>query len=407
MRISTQQFFFQGSQALSDLNAQTARLQEQLSTGRRILSASDDPGSTSRIIRLDSELERLDQFQENTLFADSRLVRTEQTITTILNVVERVRELSVRANNGSFDNQERTAFRVEFEELTQQLFNLTNERDEQGEFIFSGFFTERPAYIQNAEGDFVFNGNSGVRRLQIDNDTFIATSESGASLFENVELFFSQIEAEAGAANSAGFQLVAATIDDREAFDTVFPEDYVVQFQAENAVVPNAPNYSVIRQSDGAAIVSNAVYDPVSGINFEGLSVQTAGNPQPGDSISISSVESQNILQTLTTIASEIDSQPDAETRSNFIGGAINSLDAIRDRLSAAQTRVGVSLSTIDSTRNVLADRELAQQSLLSDIRDLDFAEAISNLSLLTFTIEASQASFARIANLSLFNFIR
>ncbi len=407
MRLSTQQFFQLSSASLSDLNSQAAKIQEQISTGRRVTAARDDPGSASRIVRLESQLASIDQFQQNIGYADSRLVRTEQALTDAQDVMLEIQTAIVAAGN-PLEAGQREALAATIAEFADELLNIANRRDEQGDYIFSGFLTEQAAYVQQGDGNIVFQGNSGVRRLEIDNGSFVAVSESGADIFEDIPISYSKVETSAAAGNSVGFQVLSSNVVNRATFDAAYPEDYVVTFGAETNIVPNGPNYTVTRVSDGAVIASDTPYTQSSGITFEGLQILGSGtDPQPGDVFNVGSVTEQNLLQIVNDFAAELPGLDQAAERDSFIAGAIRAIESIEDQLGAAVTRVGVSLTGLDTTRNTLADRELAQQSLLSEIRDLDYAEAISNLSLLTFTLEASQASFARISSLSLFNFIR
>lgn len=407
MRLSTQQYFLQGSNAITDLNSQVARVQEQISSGRRVLTASDDPASAARILRLESQVNITEQYQTNIDFGESRLLSTEQALTAIESSINRVRELVIQAGNGALSNEERSAISVEISQRTDELFDLTNTQNEQGDFIFSGFNTDNPAYARSGGGQFQYEGDGGIKRLQISEASFLSISENGADVFEGIEIHNSQIVTSAVPTNSNNFQLIASVVDDRAVFDAVYPEDYVVSFNAEAAVIPAGPNYSVTRVSDGSPVVNNVPYVEVNGISFEGLLLSGVGAPQSGDQFNIESVSSQNMLTTVEGIAAEVDTFADSQERSDFVASSLQNLDAIQSRLLEARTRVGVSLNRIETARNTLADRQLAQQSLLSEVRDLDYAAAISNLTFTSFVLEASQASFSRISNLSLFNYLR
>ncbi|MFT5794733.1 MAG: flagellar hook-associated protein 3 FlgL, partial [Saprospiraceae bacterium] len=82
----------------------------------------------------------------------------------------------------------------------------------------------------------------------------------------------------------------------------------------------------------------------------------------------------------------------------------LENLDNAQSSIQEARSRIGGRLNTLESTQNMHEDVELLSQEVLSQLQDVDFAEAVSRLSLETFILEASQQSFARIANLSLFN---
>ncbi len=68
---------------------------------------------------------------------------------------------------------------------------------------------------------------------------------------------------------------------------------------------------------------------------------------------------------------------------------------------------IGARLNTAESSTQLLEDVTLASKELLSKLRDLDYAEAVSRLQLQTFVLEAAQSSYARISQLSLFNVLR
>jgi len=73
-------------------------------------------------------------------------------------------------------------------------------------------------------------------------------------------------------------------------------------------------------------------------------------------------------------------------------------------RILEVQADLGARMNSIDSTRNLHVDLELQAQEVLSKVRDLDFAEAVSRLSFQSFLLEAAQQSFVRVSGLSLFN---
>ena len=403
MRLSTQQYFLQGTTAISDLNSQVSRAQQQISSGRRVQSASDDPASAARILRLESRLQIIAQYETNINVAENSIEITESTLSSIELALGRVLELVTRSENPIVDG--RVTGR-EVEQIVDELFALSNTRDEQGDYIFSGFSTDEAAYVFDGE-EYVYQGDNGILRTQISDASFISANENGIDLFEGLEQLNRQVNTSADVGNSGSFQVISSVVDDPDAFDAVYPEDYVVLFNDETDVVPAAPNYTITRVSDSSVVVSNEVYDPAVGISFDGLQLTGVGSPQPGDQYAVESVTSENMLNIVSDIAEGLRNLSGSDQFSRFIADSINDVKAIQDRLSAARTRVGVSLGRLDSTRNTLADRQLSQQALLSEVRDLDYAAAISNLSFLSFVLEASQASFSRISGLSLFNYLR
>ena len=88
-------------------------------------------------------------------------------------------------------------------------------------------------------------------------------------------------------------------------------------------------------------------------------------------------------------------------------GQALPQLDAMLEQTTLGLARVGTDLQAVEQQRTVLTEERLQTDSLISDLRDLDFAEAITKLRADQLALEAAQSSFARIASQSLFNFLR
>ena len=68
---------------------------------------------------------------------------------------------------------------------------------------------------------------------------------------------------------------------------------------------------------------------------------------------------------------------------------------------------IGARLNIIDSTQTDNEDVTLVNKSVQAELRELDYAEALSRLSFQSIVLEASQQSYVKIASLSLFNQLR
>jgi len=95
------------------------------------------------------------------------------------------------------------------------------------------------------------------------------------------------------------------------------------------------------------------------------------------------------------------------ETGGDLRGTTLAQLDSMLEGSSLALARVGTDLSAVNQQREILSEERLQTDALISDLRDLDFAEAITKLRADQLALEAAQSSFARIAGQSLFNFLR
>jgi flagellar hook-associated protein 3 FlgL len=85
----------------------------------------------------------------------------------------------------------------------------------------------------------------------------------------------------------------------------------------------------------------------------------------------------------------------------------VGELDALTQGVSLAQAQIGTNLNVVDQQTAVLEDTTLNLKTTLSSIEDLDYASAITKMNQQMMSLEAAQASFAKVSQLNLFNYIK
>lgn len=85
---------------------------------------------------------------------------------------------------------------------------------------------------------------------------------------------------------------------------------------------------------------------------------------------------------------------------------SIGELDNLQIGVSMALAQVGTDMNVLDSQQVVLEETNLRLKSTLSNVEDLDYAEAITQMNKEMLALEAAQSSFAKISQLNLFNYI-
>ncbi|WP_457666115.1 flagellar hook-associated protein FlgL [Thiolapillus sp.] len=187
MRISTGQWYRQGVAAMIDNQATLSKTQLQLATGQRMLAPSDDPGAATRVLELDQLLSSVNQYQRNGDAAEARLRREENVLEGSGDILQRVRELAVRAVNGSLSAGDRQAISTEVREHLDGLLALANATDTNGETVFGGFRTDVPAFTDDGAGNFSYQGDQGQRLMQIGSARHVATNDPGDAVFMGVD----------------------------------------------------------------------------------------------------------------------------------------------------------------------------------------------------------------------------
>lgn len=319
MRVSTSQIFNTGTIGIQNLQSGLYTLQNQISTGRKVLTPADDPIAASQALEVSQSKAVNKQFLDNQANASSKLGLLDSTLSSVGSELQSIYEKAVAAGNGSYDSSQRGMIATELKQRMQNLIGLANTSDGTGLYIFSGFQSTTQPFQVNAggtppyalgAGSYVsYNGDSGNEILQVSASQAMATSENGQNVFMQVK-------------DSQG------NVSGRSIFDGL-----------QNLV---------------------NMLDPASGVPF-------------------------------TTAA-----------YSTSLGDLSNAISHV----STVQASVGARMNGLDSMTSSGQDAGLIFESKLSDLQDLDYTAAITQLSRSQMQLQAAQLSFKQTSQLSLFNIL-
>lgn len=415
-RVSTYWTYQGAINNMTQLQANLNKTAEQIATGTELLTPADDPVGAARVMELEEEISLLDQYERNIVLAESRLQQEEAVLTNVIEVLQRMRELTVQAGNEAVYSQtELDAIAAEMEQLQGQVFDLVNATDGSGEYLFSGFQGKTQPFIENAGGSFEYQGDEGVRYMQISQTITVASSDSGKSVFQDITsnvVAFSSYAVEGNLGNPPGVISQGITVD-QEALDEFYPHDLVITFENERDVDPEGANFTVRRKSDGRVVegFENVLYQPGTEVTVAGMTVSLTGSPKPGDQFVVQTSETQDVLTVMEKsiyALRQYGTDPEfSEAYDKAIFNTLENLDYAIENISTVRSEIGARLNTTENMRDQHADNKLAAQGLLAEIRDLDYAEAVSRLQFEEYILQATQQTFAVTSQLSLFDFIR
>jgi flagellar hook-associated protein 3 FlgL len=399
MRLSSLQIFQQGISAITTQQSKLNDTQQQLATGKRILTPSDDPAAAARILDISEDLKLLDQYERNGNMAQAQLSQEEVVLAEVGTLLQRVRELVVQANNASQSPESRGSIGTEISARIDELQALANTRDSNGEYIFAGFQADTQPFTR--QGGVSYNGDAGQRFLQLGSGSRVAVRDSGVDVFMSSNSGNGTFDVKPDVANSGTAVAGASTVD-----GSFLRDDYTITF---NQATPGDPvTYQVL---DGAAVVvGGGPYVAGEAISFAGARVEFDGVPADGDAFSVTPSVKQDVFSTLQTIADQLNgaggSAADVAAVNNGMGRALNNLDQAMEQILQVRADVGSRLNQVESQQAVNESFNLQLQSTLSDVQDLDYAEAISRFNLELTALEAAQQSYVKMQGLSLFNYL-
>jgi flagellar hook-associated protein 3 FlgL len=155
------------SSLLSNLNGSLASLErtgEELSSGKTILEPSDNPYGAGQIIDLQSQLDGLSSYASATQDGISWTNTAASALSSVNNVVARVRELLVQAANGTNNQGDLNTIAQEVEQLTESVKQDANTQYA-GQYVFAGTATTTAPYQQGANDEYHGNNESVSRAI--------------------------------------------------------------------------------------------------------------------------------------------------------------------------------------------------------------------------------------------------
>lgn len=191
MRISTFWNNQLGVNAMLDQQSKLSDTQLKLSSGKKYLNPSENATAATNLIDLDQNIKENQQFQVNIGAARQRLSLEETSLDNATGVLHRIRELTVQGLNDSNTATNRQQIAMEVSELNKQLLNIANTKNANGEYIFSGYKTDQPAYNTST---YAYNGDGNTRLIAIGPSTdptnpsrVIADGDPGVNVFGAVQ----------------------------------------------------------------------------------------------------------------------------------------------------------------------------------------------------------------------------
>jgi flagellar hook-associated protein 3 FlgL len=293
MRISTAQYYKTNTEQLQSRQNKVAEIQAKLGSGKQILHPSENPSKADLISRLESAKERQGVYGKNLDAIQTRLTAEETVLTSMTQIMQRVTELTVQGATDTVAAEDRVVIAAEIKALRDELLNLANTQDINGNYIFSGTAVQAPAFVESSSGVVSYNGDYGRLEINVSDVRSVSINTIGPELFSSSDF---------------------ATIDD--------------------------------------------------------LVTKLIGDDGPG------------------------------------IRAALTTIEVINNKLTTTYGSMAGRVVAIESQREILEDTELRLTELLQREDDLDYATAVTELTRESVALQALQASFAKLSNLTLFNFI-
>ncbi len=396
-RISTAGMSNASVSAMLDAQVKLAKIQDQVSTGKKFQTASDDPIGATRYAGLQRKVADNAQYGRNSNVLEGRLNYEEQTLSDMTSMLQSVRDSALSGVNATLTQDERKMLATQVRQNLASLMDMANRQDSNGEYLFSGTSTSTQPFAQGASG-VVYQGDQTTRQFRIGDTQSLADVHTGSDAFMGITGGNGVFSTAVSAGNAGDATIDTGTVLNSAAW---VPGNYTLQFTSATdwQVVDSAtPTPNIVASGTGFASGQS--------INFLGVSVKITGTPAANDSFSVAPAQNTDIFSMLDQLATTLESGGSDATFQAQMGASISNLDAALDRVNNVRAQVGTRLQAIDTAADFRSSEAVDLQGLISNVRDVDYASAISQLSQQSTSLQAAQAAYSKIAKLSLFDYL-
>jgi flagellar hook-associated protein 3 FlgL len=411
MRITTRQTFDSGLERLQQRQSELSAMQEQLTSGKRVNKASDDPAAAARAERALAASSRQDANQRALDASRNTLNLTEGALGDAGELMQQVREALVAAGNAAYGDSERAGIAERLAALRSQLLTTANRGDGAGGFLFAGQGSAQPPFVDATAG-VTFRGVAGENRAALDDVLPQSTDGSAAWLSAPSGNGLFQTRVLTANPDAAQSWIDAGRVTDPQTFFAATSPpvvadpsnlDYRVTFAGSGA----ATTFTV--QKDGAATaLTNVPYVSGKAIEIDGMAFAVTGTPQAGEAFELRlSSPSQSVFGTLDRAIAELKTPLRSRAaNAQTVQQALVGIDGSMGALQSLRARVGESLNRADLSEGRIGAAKLAAEAEKSKAEDLDMVQAISSFQNQQSGYDAALKAYASVQRLSLFQYI-
>ena len=197
MRVSTVQLQRTVMSGMDRGASSFSHISQQMASGKRMIKPSDDPLGAVKLMAIQAEQASLKQFDKNIENARRHLSGAETYITSINAHLDKLRDLTLEAGNGTLNPAGRKAIALEMESVKDSLLATVNSKGSNGKYLFSGSEVAKPAIAgpDPITGDYSYAGDNRERQVTIASGVKMAANvNADATFFDGGKDFFKDLD---------------------------------------------------------------------------------------------------------------------------------------------------------------------------------------------------------------------
>ena len=424
MRVSTSTLFSTNVSQLNTLQSNLIHTQQQISTGRRILTPSDDPVGIASVLQVSQSESINSQYIKNIGTTKDAVTISSGTLQDVTTLIGNIQTSTVSAGNAILANSDRKSIAVSLQANLNQLIAMANSTDAVGNYLFSGFKGNTQPFVSSPNG-VQYNGDDGQRQIQVSGNRQLAASDSGANIFMRIKngngVFSTQMDpaSNGGTGNTGSGVISTGSLAVPPPTTAQLGNTYSINFTVTGGVT----TYSVTGTDlTGAALPTtnqpdalptNMAFTSGQPISFNGVQFDIQGAPANGDQFTVKPSTNESVFTTISNLINTLNTPltpGDLASQAKLSAGINTAMDGLNNALNnvlVAQASMGSRLNELDALNSTGTSLDLQFKQTISNLQDLDYNKALTDLTQQKTILSAAQQSFVQIENLSMFNYMR
>jgi flagellar hook-associated protein 3 FlgL len=430
-RVSTANTYDRALFNIQQRQSQMGVSQEQLSSGKRVLRASDDAVAATLSERTQNRLSRTEADLRGLEASRRSLAQAEGALGDVSDLYARVKELVVQAGDGILNAADKTSIALELQGIREQLVGLANQKDTAGNALFSGLgsnsSTGESYFEQLTTPQVTTYGPDGrsvdwnaLHGQMAATETALPRALDGYAAFSGVKVdsaaaivgqssgSFHAVSVVVTTPNADVFNLSADALASSQGSYTVqytagAPGTWqVIQSNRSNTPAPPAPPVPY-------AVVPTQVGEDLE-LSFDGVTVKIKGDSAAlaaNATFTVSPAVDRDIWETLDRAIGALEQGEAGYDLHQELGVVHQQLGVREDQLLAARGKLGDWLNRADSLQALFSDRSVAYEKENSELTDLDMVAGISNFQKNQTAYQAALQSYSQVQKMSMFDYMR
>lgn len=438
-RVGTANQYDSALRNINQRQTDLTNLQENLTSGKRVVKPSDDPVSAAQAERALTRISRIQTEQRALDLQRNSIAQAESSLGEAVTLSQEIRELMVNAGNAIHNPKDRVTLANQIKSLRDQLFEVSSRKDTNGQPLFAALGSGLSPLLgpQSSGLDYQFDGLAGQMSasganipISLDGDAAFTFKPQRDGVYHAAFTASTTTELAPGATTGStpavtpNRKIGTSTIEvvDRT---LVTGDSYAIAF---SAVGPGATDGTLtatytVTDSTGAAINTVTLPDfpadkplSVEVLDIPGVKFTISATPTkavdgtitlaPADGDTFTVQPSSGIFSVIDTVVKELMAGGDNNSAIQATGQALGNLDKALDRLHGVRGYAGEMLNRADRIMGDQQNRSIQLEADRSRAEDLDMVDGISKFQNQQTGYEAALKSYSMVQKMSLFNYM-